>query len=127
GELDAANADGSFTGRATDIPGETPINRYLSAHRLDWRPNRHLAFSLSESALYSGPGASPSLTFLSPVHTFLFLIDNRPKHEEHNGFFAASAWGHWRRMTGSFQVLLDDFDFINSTEPASLGVAAEVS
>ena len=127
GELDAANADGSFTGRATDIPGETPINRYLSAHRLDWRPNRHLAFSLSESALYSGPGASPSLKFLSPVHTFLFLIDNRPKNEEHNGFFAASAWGHWRRMTGSFQVLLDDFDFINSTEPASLGVAAEVS
>ena len=127
GELDAATADGHFGGRAADYRGETPINRYLAAHRLDWRPNPHLAFSLLESALYSGPGTSPSLKFLSPVHTYLFLVDNRPKNEEHNGVFAATAWGQWRRGTGSLQLMLDDFDFLNSTEPASIGVVGEIA
>ncbi|HEX7071455.1 MAG TPA: hypothetical protein VF190_11645 [Rhodothermales bacterium] len=124
-ELDAANADGEFTGRADD-DAEPPINRYLAAHRLDWRPTPSVGFSLSESALYSGAGVSPSIKFLSPVHTFLFLVDNRPKNEEHNGFFAASAWGRWRRATGSLQVMLDDFDFLNADEPASLAAVADV-
>ena len=125
-ELDAANPDGTFTGRARDDLSGTGINRYLAAHRLDWRPRKSLAFSLSESALYSGPGAAPSLKFASPVHVFLFLIDNRPKNEEHNGFFAASAWAHKKPFTGSIQVLLDDFDFINGSEPASIATVAEV-
>lgn len=125
GELDAATADGRFTGRAAES-FEPGINRYLAAHRLDWRPSRSVAFSLSESAIYSGPNIGPSIKFAIPVHAFLFLIDNRPKNEEPNGLFAASAWGHHRGWTASAQVLLDDFDFLNAHEPASMAATGRL-
>ena len=127
GELDAATAEGAFTGRAADDRSRPGINRFLAAHRLDWRPNKSLAFSLSESVLYSGQGASPSIKLFSPVHVYLFLVDNRPKNEEHNGFLAASAWGRWRSATLSGQLLLDDFDFLNGSEPASIAAVGDLT
>jgi len=126
GELDSATSDGRFTGRASDAPGGAPINRYISAHRIDWRPSRHVAFSFMESVLYSGPGIAPSLKFASPVHVFLFLVDNRPKNEEHNGFAAGSLWAHWRGWTLDGQALLDDVDIVNRSEPASIALAGQL-
>ncbi len=82
-------------------------NRYLSGHRLEWRPSPFIRLAVSETALYGGAGAVPDAALLNP---FIFFTG-----EEHNGpqtanvmaavDFAVSVRRRWM-FYGSF--LLDD-------------------
>jgi hypothetical protein len=120
GELDPLGPDSTFTGMGFR-DGSRP--RYLAAHRLDWRPSRRLTLTLMESILYSGPDAGPSLKYLNPLHPFYFVVANRPRHHQTNGLIAAQLWTQpFRRVTIWGQLLVDDFDFVNGEEPASVAL-----
>ncbi|MDZ7369971.1 MAG: capsule assembly Wzi family protein [candidate division KSB1 bacterium] len=52
-------------------------NRFLSGHRIEWRPRQFLRVALSETALYGGPNSGFDLAFMNPLIFFT--------GEEHNG------------------------------------------
>ncbi len=110
-ELDSITDDGRFTGRVADDSVRVGNRRrYLAAHRWDWRPSRHFMLSAMESVLYSGSNAGVSLKYLNPLHPFTFVVDNRPKNEENNGFVAGLMWAQFNRLTIHAQLMADDFN-----------------
>jgi hypothetical protein len=124
-ELDAITGDGRFTGIAgSDSVLSGSRRRYLAAHRIDWRPTRSLALTLSESAVISGTGTGFSLKYLNPVQFAFLAVDNRPKNDENNGLLAAMLWWRLRATTLSLQFLADDFVYMSGSEPPSLALAA---
>jgi hypothetical protein len=128
GELDSITEDGQFTGRAVDdtvLVGSK--RRYLAAHRLDWRPSRHVTISLMEAVLYSGANSGFSLKYLNPLHFFSFVVDNSPKNDENNGFLGGLLWLYFNRLTLHGQLLIDDVDLLGQgREPASVTVIGTV-
>ena len=66
--------------------------------------------SAMESVLYSGSNAGISLKYLNPLHPFTFVVDNRPKNEENNGFVAGLMWAQFNRLTIHAQLMADDFN-----------------
>ncbi|MEL7362090.1 MAG: capsule assembly Wzi family protein [Bacteroidota bacterium] len=124
GELDSVTDDGRFTGRIGDrFRNETGFRRYLAAHRFDWRPTKHFGLAFMEAIVYSGPNASLSPKFFNPASLFLLLVDNTPKNDENNGFAAGLIWGQIGKLTLQGQLLLDDLDVLNASEPASVALA----
>lgn len=112
GELDSITADGRFTGWAGADSVAASERRFVAAHRFDWRPSRHVAVSVMESALYSGPNTGLSLKYLNPLHLYAVEIDSPPKNDENNGLLAGILWLYLHRVTLHGQLLLDDFDFL---------------
>ncbi|MEO1631548.1 MAG: capsule assembly Wzi family protein [Bacteroidota bacterium] len=124
GELDSVTDDGRFTGRVGErFLGDTGVRRYLAAHRFDWRPTKHFGLAFMEAVVYSGPNASLSPKFFNPASLFLLLVDNTPKNDENNGFAAGLIWGQIGKLTLQGQLLLDDLDVLNASEPASVALA----
>ncbi|MEL6613032.1 MAG: capsule assembly Wzi family protein, partial [Bacteroidota bacterium] len=124
GELDSVTDDGRFTGRVGEsFLGDTGFRRYLAAHRFDWRPTKHFGLAFMEAVIYSGPSASLSPKFFNPASLFLLLVDNTPKNDENNGFAAGLIWGQIGKLTLQGQLLLDDLDVLNASEPASVALA----
>ena len=110
-ELDSITEDGRFTGRVADDSVRVGNRRrYLAAHRWDWRPSRHFMLRAMESVLYSGPNTGVSLKYLNPLHPFTFVVDNRPKNEENNGFVTGLVWAQLQRLTLHGQLMIDDFN-----------------
>ena len=128
GELDSITGDGRFTGTAgADSVRSGSIRRYLSAHRLDWRPSRNVAISLMESTVWSGSSAGLSLKFFNPLTLHALAVDGRPKNDENNGLLAGMAWAQYRAWTFQGQVLLDDADLLNqSGEPSSIALSGSL-
>lgn len=127
GELDSITGDGRYTGAAgADSVRSGSERRYLAAHRFDWRPTPRLSFTLMEGSLYSGANAGFSLKYLNPVHPFIFLVDNAPKDEENNGFFAGMMWAQFGRLTLHGQLIFDDFDPLNNEEPTAFAMVGSV-
>ncbi len=129
GELDSITGDGRFTGTAgADSVRSGSIRRYLSAHRLDWRPSRNVAISLMESTIWSGSSAGLSLKFFNPLTLHALAVDGRPKNDENNGLLAGMAWAQYRAWTFQGQVLLDDADLLNqSGEPSSIALSGSLT
>ncbi len=129
GELDSMTGDGRFTGTAgADSVRSGSIRRYLSAHRLDWRPSRNVAISLMESTILSGSSAGLSLKFFNPLILHALAVDGRPKNDENNGLLAGMAWAQYRAWTFQGQVLLDDADLLNqSGEPSSIALSGSLT
>lgn len=120
GELDSVTGDGRFTGVAGDDSVATGSERrYIVAHRLDWRPSRHVHVAMLESVLYSGRNAGISPKYLLPTHVWLFEADNVPKNDENNAFLGGMIWLNFGRTTIYGQLVMDDFDVLGSGEPAS--------
>lgn len=121
GELDALSARGEFTGRAFE-PGS--IRRYVSAHRIDWRPRRNIAVTFMEAGLFSGQSSGFSLKYLNPIQVFIFAIDNQPKNDENKGLVGGNLWMQFGRATINGQLLVDDIDIMGQTgEPISFGLS----
>lgn len=122
-ELDSVTSDGRFTGAAGDDSVAVGSDRrWLASHRIDIRLNPAWSFALMHATLYSGPSSGLSLKFMNPFNVALFAVDNRPKNDENNGFLGAEV-----RHTGPnglfmIQVMLDDVDILNGTEPPSMAV-----
>ncbi len=129
GELDSSTGDGRFTGTAgADSVQSGSVRRYLSAHRLDWRPSRHAAITLMESTIWSGPAAGLSLKFFNPLALHALAVDGRPKNDENNGVLAAMLWAQYKAWTFQGQWLLDDADLLNeSDEPSSIALSGSLS
>lgn len=114
GDLDAACADGSLTGQTagflrTDCP--TPgIQRYLTAHRIHWRPTRNFQVAAGEAVLYAGEGIGPKLQYLVPFHAWSFVTDARPHDTENNAVLWGELWFRFDDVTVQGQLTLDDFD-----------------
>jgi hypothetical protein len=127
GELDSITGDGRFTGEAGDDSVRSGSERrYVAAHRFDWRPSRHLGLTLLEATLFSGPNSGPSLRYLNPLHPVVIELDNRPKNDENNGLVAAMLWAQTGRITLYGQLMVDDFDFLNGSEPASFAFSGSL-
>ncbi len=128
GELDSITGDGRFTGTAgADSVRSGSVRRYLSAHRLDWRPTRNVAISLMESTVWSGASAGLSLKFFNPLILHALAVDGRPKNDENNGVLAAMAWAQYKAWTFQGQWLLDDADLLNeSDEPSSIALSGSL-
>lgn len=124
GELDSITQDGRFTGTAGDDSVRVGSERrYLSAHRIDWRPSQKLALTLLESTLYSGANTGFSLRYFNPMHAAFVSVDNRPKNEENNGLIAGMLWFHHKAWTLSGQLMVDDLDVLKQgDEPASFSL-----
>ena len=121
GELDAMEADETYTGRAFR---EGSVRRYLTTHRIDWRPRNNIAVTVMESALYSGANSTWALKYLNPVQVFALAIDNQPKNEENKGLVGGNLWMQFGRLTMNGQLLIDDIDIMNeSGEPVSVALA----
>ena len=125
GELDSWSTRLGYTGRAGNRgsgESETPIRRYISAHRLDWRPSKYFAITFMESALISGPNAGLSLRYLNPLSNFVLMVDNSPKNEENNGLIAGILWMQKNNLTVHGQLLIDDLDLKFGDEPGSVAL-----
>lgn len=127
GELDSVTEDGRFTGRVADsdeLSGN--LRRFLSAHRWDWRPTKRFSLAFMESAIYSDENSGLSIKYLNPVHPFIFLVDNRPKNDENNGFVGGLLWLQTGRWTWHGQIAMDDFDALNLNERTSFALNGSV-
>lgn len=124
GELDSITQDGRFTGTAGDDSVRVGSERrYLSAHRIDWRPSPKFALTLLESTLYSGPNTGFALKYFNPVHAAFVTVDNRPKNEENNGMIAGMLWAQHNKWTVYGQLMIDDLDVLKQgDEPASFSL-----
>ena len=110
-ELDSATDGRYFTGRAADDSVQSgSTRRYFAAHRWDYRPGRRFLVSLLESAVYSGSASGLSLKYLNPIHVFSFVVDNRPKNDENNGFLAGLIWAQVSGLTVHGQFMVDDIN-----------------
>ena len=132
GQLDSALPDGTFPDQDGQRPGDRPsaeprIDRWLAAHRFDWRPVPQLALTVLETTLYSGANAGPSLTYLMPTQGFAFLVDNTPKNVENNGAVGAMLWGHHAGWTLHGEVFFDDLDILTGSEPASAALTGSLT
>lgn len=127
GELDAMTVDGRFTGTAGADSVAGSVRRFLSAHRLDWRPSRRFSISIMESTIYSSSNSGLSLKFLNPLNLHAFAVDGRPKNDENNGLLAGMLWFQFQRVTVQGQLLLDDIDLMGRTgEPPSAALAGSI-
>ncbi|MEX0820867.1 MAG: hypothetical protein WD021_01875 [Rhodothermales bacterium] len=127
GELDSMTGDGRFTGAAGADSVGSSIRRFVSAHRFDWRPSRHVAVSLMESTVYSSATSGLSLKYLNPLALHAFAVDGRPKNDENNGILAGMLWLHAGRWTLQGQLLVDDLDIARTTgEPAAVALSGNV-
>lgn len=128
GELDSATDDGRFTGRTGDSGlQDGAIDRFVVAHRFDWRPIPRLMLSVQESAVYSGANAGWSPMYMVPTFIQFFGIDNAPKNVENNGLAAGQLWAQVRNVTVQGQFMLDDFDIQFGREPTAFSLAGTLT
>jgi hypothetical protein len=125
GELDMLGPEGSFIERNRFMEGGK--RRWLSLHRLDWRPTNNWAVTLMEGVLYSGTNAGLSLNYANPFHVLSFVSDNDPKNYENNLMLGAMIWGYQQGWTFSAQVVIDDFIHTNRQQMADEGYLEPLS
>jgi hypothetical protein len=126
-ELDSFTGDGRATGTAgADSVRSGSIRRMLSTHRLSLAVTNKWTVGLSHSTLYSGANAGFSLKFVNPFNVALYEIDNRPKNDENNGMVGAFFAFRNARTMAHGELLLDDVDVLNGTEPASIAASMAV-
>jgi hypothetical protein len=111
--------------RIDSISADTPINRYLLAHRLTIRAGRATWIALSETGTYGGPGRGFELAFLSPVN--LALLSEYNERRDVNLLWGAELHAPLGRgLTLEAAGLIDDFqvdrDSLRDRRPVSGGL-----
>ena len=114
-------ADSNFTTGAVD---STQKNRFLSAHRIDWRVSDKLQVGISESVLYGGSGRNFEWQFLNPVMIYHFEQENRDI--EGNTIVGADFIAYPGKNWSVYgEVIVDDWQFdrkkVSDLEPPELG------
>lgn len=126
-ELDSFTGDERATGTAgADSVRSGSIRRMLAAHRLSLAITDRWTVGLSHSTLYSGQNAGFSFKFANPFNVALYEIDNRPKNDENNGMVSAFFAYRGTRSLAHGELLLDDVDVLNGSEPASIAATVSV-
>lgn len=90
-------------------------NRYLVAHRLDFKIHRRFRIGLFETVLFGGEGRSPELMYLNPLQFFHSAqLNNNSDDNTMVGLDFAALPGYQTTIYG--QLLIDDFQ-IDKKEP----------
>ncbi len=95
-------------------------HRYLSAHRIEVRPQQGLSLGLSEVVLYGGKGRQPELSYLNPLPIY---YGGQFNHREDDNILLGgdfSWYFHWGRIYG--ELLIDDFQYDFHSEPQQIGI-----
>jgi len=124
----------SATLDATDynIKGEaSKQNRYLSGHRIEFRPGKYFRCGLAETALFSSPDAGLDFAYLNPVQFYTATEQNGPQTANVMASLDATLLLH-RRLTLYGEFLVDDFQFESSSvddrgEPSEYGFMAGIN
>ncbi len=108
--VDCLNLMG-YVAQLDEWPGS--VKRYLSTHRLNWRPRANLAIAFNESVVYGGENRSFDLRLSNPVSIW-FVGGYGKDYEEgpnsNNNFSELSAW--WRPfdwLVTFASLMVDDF------------------
>lgn len=109
GFLDDLGEDGIFDGSSRD--DLEARRRFISAKRVDWRPNKDVIISYRESILYSGYRAIPEVKYFLTVNSATFLADNAPQNDVINLLFGLSIWKRINRLTLKGELIFDDIIF----------------
>ncbi len=117
GELDNLGPRGSFFDRESFE--EDVIRRYISMHRLDWRPSPNFALTVYEGVVYAGDNTSFSLQYVNPLQFMAIAQDSDPKNEYANLMMGGMVW--WRFGPGVFwaDFMLNDIVVDNRAELAA--------
>lgn len=114
GELDNISARGVYHGFNPVVGAR---QRYLAAHRFDWRIVPNIRLTFFESVLYSGPSSSVSLKYLNPLHSLVFVLANKPQNNEGNILIGGALWMQFmNNLTIQTQFMLDDLDVESDNE-----------
>lgn len=101
-------------------------NRFLSGHRLEWRPLKYLRMALSETAIFGGPGAGLDLALMNPLIFYTGEEANGPQTANVMAAFDVAVIPINRWMVYG-TLLLDDIQLENQNvddrgEPAEYGL-----
>jgi|GEM_PF-636770 len=105
---------------------EGPVNRYLSAHRVNWRPHTRLELALSEVIVFGGPGRHWDWYYLNPLLPYYWEQLNQGQDDNPLWNIEVS----WRAMSGLElygEWMIDDFQIDFVTEPHQFGVLTGVA
>ena len=121
-QLDAVTvADSNLTTGAVESNRK---NRFLSAHRIDWKISDKFQAGISESVLYGGTNRSFEWQFLNPVIVYHFEQENR--NIEGNTIVGADFIAFpAERWSVHGEVIVDDWQFdrkkVSDLEPPEVG------
>jgi hypothetical protein len=103
-----------LTARLDDLEGSadgeesgTPLQRYLTMHRLEFRPRPSLEFGIWEAVLYGGPARGMDFAFTNPFSLY-FVVENASDRQA-NSLLGFDAYWRPAEKIGLFgQLLIDD-------------------
>ncbi len=96
-------------------------NRYLVAHRLDWRPRDNFEIALSEVMLFGGINRPWALNYLNPFLPYYWEQLN--SHTNDNPLWNIElSWRPHRGLELYGEWLIDDFQIDFTSEPHQVGV-----
>ena len=96
-------------------------NRYLVAHRIDWRPRDNFEIALSEVMLFGGVDRPWALNYLNPFVPYYWEQLN--SHTNDNPLWSVEmSWRPRRGLELYGEWLLDDFQIDFTSEPQQIGV-----
>lgn len=112
---------------AQDYPGgvgqEGLADRYLVAHRFNWRPRGNLEIAASEVMVFGGFGRPWQWNYLNPVLPYYWEQLNNDTNDNPLWSFELS----WRIIDGLLvygEWMIDDFQIDFESEPQQIGVLA---
>lgn len=114
GELDNLGPSGSYFDRESFQ--QDVIRRYVSLHRVDWRPTPDFALTFYEGVIYGGYNTSFSLQYVNPLQFMVIGQDSDPKNEYANLIIGSMMW--WQFGPGVLwaEFMLDDIVVDNRAE-----------
>jgi len=107
-----ARLDDMFEGRpdaggTDENPSRTPLQRYLTMHRLDVRPFDALELGVFEAVVYGGEGRGLDFSYANPFSLY-FVVENA-SDKQANSLLGFDAYYRLGERAGVFgQVLIDD-------------------
>ncbi|MCP4703287.1 MAG: capsule assembly Wzi family protein [candidate division Zixibacteria bacterium] len=100
-------------------------NRYFAGHRIAFKPNKNLHFSLFETIIYGGPGRSIELAYLNPL-MFFHAFQLNENYDDNTFLGFDFTWFLKNRHKFYGQFLIDDFQIDSEVrgdnEPNEIGI-----
>ena len=101
------------------------INRYFAGHRIAFKANDNLHFSIFETIIYGGPGRSIELAYLNPL-MFFHAFQLNENYDDNTFLGFDFTWFIKDRHKLYGQIMVDDFQIDNEVrgdnEPNEIGI-----
>ncbi len=114
-----------FTYQFAKLSRNGDENRYFAGHRIAFKPNKNLHFSLFETIIYGGPGRSIEIAYLNPLMFFhAFQLNENYDDNTFLGFDFTWFPNYQHKLYG--QILIDDYqvdsEVRGDNEPNEIGI-----